>query len=179
MRETNVVWQSPKDWRLEVVTLSRPDGQTEEKGIVRHPGAVALVPLTEKGEVLMLRQYRLALDQTILEIPAGTRGWEEEWRACAQRELREETGFRAGRLVELGDIWLAPGLSDEQMRLFVATELTSDPLPQDFDEQIELASIPLIKLVDMAYDGRLWDAKSVVALLRVKKWLEVQSVGRR
>ena len=65
------------------------------------------------------------------------------------------------------------------MRLFVASELSPDPLPQDFDEQIELARIPLIKLVDMAYDGRLWDAKSVVALLRVKKWLELQSVGRR
>ncbi len=179
MTDKTIIWRSPQGWRLEAIPQIRPDGEAEEKGVVRHPGSVALVPLDEKGEVLMLRQYRVSLDQAILEIPAGTRGWDEEWGVCAQRELREETGFRASRLIPLGKIWPAPGLTDETMHLFVASELTADPLPQDYDEKIEVVRLPLLKLVDMALDGRLEDAKSVVAILRVKKWLEVQSVGRR
>ncbi|MDJ0753869.1 MAG: NUDIX hydrolase [Ardenticatenaceae bacterium] len=175
MTKSKTIWQTTNGWRLETVDLQRPDGQLEQKGIVRHPGAVVLVPLTAAGEVLMLHQYRLALDREIIEVPAGTRGWEEDWLLCAQRELREESGHRADHFIELGDLWPAPGVSDELMKLFLATELTPDPLPQDFDEDISVRPYPLPELVTMALDGRLQDAKSVAAILRAHHHLEASN----
>jgi len=163
-----IAWQGDSWWLL-VHEVQLPDGRTIEKGSVVHPGAVVIVPLRETAagaEVIMLRQYRLALDETILELPAGTRGWQEDWLACAQRELREETGFRADRLHSLGRCWPAPGLSNEIMAIFLATGLQSDPLPQDGDEIIELQPLLLDELVKMALDGQLQDAKSVVGILR-------------
>ena len=114
----------------------------------------------------MLRQVRLSLRQEILELPAGTRGWEEAWPACAQRELREETGYRATALTPLGDCWPAPGYSDELLRIYLAEGLEADPLPGDFDEQITLEAVALAELLVMARDGRLRDAKSVAGILR-------------
>lgn len=159
-------------WRLRVYSLIQPDGAVVEKGSIEHPGAVILVPLNDANEVLMLRQYRRSLDDVIIELPAGTRGWNEEWLACAQRELREETGYRAQTLVELGDVWPAPGYSDEVMRFYLAQNLTPDPLPSDFDEDITLEALPLPELAAMALDGRLQDAKSIIGVLRLQAWLQ-------
>ena len=164
-------WQSIK-WRLDVYDLSKPSGETVETAVVRHPGAVVLVPINSDGQVLMLKQYRLPLDQTILEIPAGTRESKEEaWLECAQRELREETGFRADTFVDLGLYWPLPGTSDEELKLFFATGLTHDPLPQDFDEESEFVPMALDELCEMALDGRMRDMKSCAAVLRVKHHL--------
>ena len=163
------IWQQGDGWRLRLDTLRLPNGRTLQKGAVEHPGSVVLVPLQQAGngsEVLMLRQYRHVLDQTILELPAGTRGWEEEWLACAQRELREETSHRAETFTSLGPVWPAPGISDELMHLYLAEGLTSAPLPGDEDEAIEVITMPLADLVEMAWGGRLQDAKSVVGILR-------------
>lgn len=144
------------------------DGSVHTKGLVEHPGAVVLVPYQD-NLVYMIRQYRLALDQTILELPAGTRGWEEGWLACAQRELREEIGYRAEQFVELGRIWPSPGMSNEVMTIFLATDLSPAPLPADPDEQIEVAPQPLAELVEMVGDGRIQDAKSIIGILRAAK----------
>ena len=154
-------------WRLRVYEAGQGDGSVVEKGFVEHPGAVVLVPQTGAGEVLMLRQFRAALRETILELPAGTRGWQESWLDCAQRELREETGYRAQTFVELGEVWPAPGYSDEVMRFYWARDLSHDPLTADADEQIELQPMALDSLVEMALDGRLRDAKSIVGILRL------------
>lgn len=162
-----VIWQNGDSWRLEVQEVG---GQ--EKATVDHPGAVVLLPLLPDGRVMMLRQYRLALAQTILELPAGTRHWAEEWLLCAQRELQEETGYRAEQFNFLGEIWPLPGSSNELMHLYLAQGLTADPLPADEDEEIELAFYPLGELVEMALDGRLMDAKSVVAILRAAHYLQ-------
>ena len=138
-----------------------------ERGAIRHPGAVVLVPVLSMGddpELLMLRQYRHVLDETIIELPAGTCGWDEEWLLCAQRELREETGYRAETFTKLGQIWPAPGLSDELMMLYLATELTPDPLPADADEQIEVQPFRLSALVQMINDGRIQDAKTMIGV---------------
>lgn len=171
MELKGTVWQNSK-WRLDVYNLQKPDGETVEAGVVRHPGAVILVPMDENGDVLMLRQYRLPLDTIILEIPAGTRESKDEpWVECAQRELREETGYRAAKFEELGLLWPLPGASDEELTLFLATGLVSDPLPQDFDEQIEVVRMNLDELCEMALDGRLQDMKSCIALLRVQRFL--------
>lgn len=168
------LWQQEDSWRLRLDRLQLPNGRIVEKGAIEHPGAVVLVPIRPSAngpEVLMLRQYRHVLDQVILELPAGTRGWEEPWLACAQRELREETEHRAEKFTSLGQIWPAPGLSDELMQLFLAEELTRAPLPGDEDEAIEVTPMPLAELVEMAWNGRLQDAKSVVGILRTAHYL--------
>jgi len=170
---SRTAWQG-RSWRLRVDSLLLPDGSSVEKGIIEHPGSVVLVPLrdTDNGpEVLMLRQYRLALDSHILELPAGTRGWTEDPLACAQRELREETGFRADNFEDLGCCWPAPGLSNETMTIYLATSLQSDPLPQDSDEIIVVQPVLLKELIGMALDGRLHDAKSIIGILRTDQFL--------
>lgn len=163
---STLVWQG-SSWSFWEHELAAPNGRSLLKGSVHHPGAVVLIPLREQGgapEVIMLRQYRLALGQTILELPAGTRGWDEDWLACAQRELREETGYRADSFTLLSEFWPTPGLSDEWMRLYLATGLTPDPLPGDLDEEITLHPIPLAEALAMAEDGRLQDAKSIIGV---------------
>jgi ADP-ribose pyrophosphatase len=171
------LWQQDDSWRLRLDTLQLPNGRSVKKAAVEHPGAVVLVPLwpsVHGPEILMLRQYRHVLNQTILELPAGTRGWNEDWLACAQRELREETGHRAEAFTPLGQIWPAPGISDELMQLYLAQGLSPAPLPGDEDEQIELTPMLLADLVEMAWNGRLQDAKSVVGILRTAYFLENQ-----
>ena len=168
--DARIEWAG-ESWRLRVEEILRPDGSSIEKGYLEHPGAVVIVPLRNEDEVLMVRQYRRTADEMILELPAGTRGWDEDWGACAQRELREETGYRATTLTTLGRVWAAPGYSDEVMALYLATGLRLAPLSADFDEVIELAPMPLSDLVKMAHDGRLLDAKSVVAILRAAAYL--------
>lgn len=173
-RKSRVVWQG-SSWHLWVEEVVLPDGEVLERGFIRHPGAVVLVPLqmaNGRHDVLMLRQYRAAVAETVLELPAGTRGWDEAWLQCAQRELREETGYRAAQFTALGRIWSAPGLSSELMAIYLATDLTPDPLPADADEIIEVQPMPLAEVVTMAQDGRLQDGKSVVAILRTAVYLE-------
>ena len=172
---TRIIWE--KAWRIRVDTVQLPSGRTTERAAVEHPGSVVLVPLQEKDEepyILTLRQYRFTLQQTIVELPAGTRDWDEPWLECAQRELREETGYRAADFIPLGHIWPAPGITDEEMAIFLATGLTADPLPADEDEELIVESILLSELVAMAMDGRLQDAKSVVAILRTAAYLNDQ-----
>lgn len=176
MNETDILWQQDESWRLRLHRTRLSDGTAVSQGVIDHPGSVVLVPIrpsaTQAGalDVLMLRQYRYALSTIILELPAGTRGW-EDWLACAQRELREETGYRAETFNFLGDIWPAPGLSNERMKIYLARSLSPDPLPDDQDEQIELTPIPLPDLIPMAQNGRLQDAKSVVGILRAAVYL--------
>jgi 8-oxo-dGTP pyrophosphatase MutT (NUDIX family) len=182
--DTRIAWEG-SSWRLRVNTLTTSDGVQLQKGHIEHPGAVcwyrwwkrpvstgstnAVSTGSTKGtgspQILMLRQYRLSLDETILELPAGTKGWQEDWLDCAQRELREETGYRAENLRLLGEIWPAPGVSNELMHIYLATGLQPDPLPGDADEEIELQPMALDELVNMAQNGRLRDAKSIIGIL--------------
>jgi ADP-ribose pyrophosphatase len=175
-RNNQIIWQKDGSWRLRVETAVLPDHSTQEHAFIDHPGAVVLVPLQEgpsEPELLMLHQYRRALDETILELPAGTKGWDEDWLICAQRELREETGHRAENFVPLGEVWPAPGLSNELMKIYLATGLQPDPLPQDVDEEITVAALPLSQLVLMARDGRIHDAKSIIGILRTADHLNL------
>jgi ADP-ribose pyrophosphatase len=162
---SRVQWQG-KAWQLRVVDQPLADGKVIEKGVIDHPGSVLIVPL-DGQQVLMISQYRLALDEWILELPAGTREKDEPWLECARRELREETGFQAADWTDLGHVWPAPGLTNELMAVYLAQDLSPAPLPGDEDEEIEVRPMPLEELVTMALDGRLRDAKSVVGLLRV------------
>lgn len=168
------IWQGPS-WRLIAEKVTLPDGSSLEKAKVEHPGSVVLVPIVGSGadlKLLMIRQYRHVLGATILELPAGTREWGEDWLHCAQRELREETGYRAASFTLLGDIWPSPGLSDELMRIYLASDLSLDPLPADVDEQIEPVPMLLSDLVASARTGSLRDGKSIVGILRAAAYLD-------
>lgn len=167
---SRVQWRG-KSWRLRVIDQQLADGTMVQRGVIDHPGSVVVVPLLGE-QVLILRQYRLSLDEWIVELPAGTREEDEPWLACAQRELREETGYQAARWTELGRIWPAPGITNELMTVYLAQELSPGPLAPDADEEIEVQTWPMDELVHMALDGRLRDAKSVVGLLRVEAHLK-------
>jgi ADP-ribose pyrophosphatase len=131
-----------------------------------------MVPMDGEN-VRILRQYRIALKSTILELPAGTKEPEEDWLVCARRELREETGYRADQWTSLGKVWPAPGITNEVMAVYLARELSPAPLPPDADEEIEVVTYPFADLAAMALNGDLQDAKSVVAILRAAAYLGI------
>lgn len=173
---SKLVWQGDS-WSLRVDALQLGDGTIIEKGVLAHPGSVVLVPIrplpNNRHEIFMLKQYRHVLDQTILELPAGSRdSSDEEWLLCAQRELREETGYRAQTFTHLGDIWPAPGFTDEVLRIYLAEQLQPDPLPGDVDEMIEVVPMDLADLLVMAQDGRIQDAKTIVSLQKTAVYLQ-------
>jgi 8-oxo-dGTP pyrophosphatase MutT (NUDIX family) len=152
------------------VRVSGPDGEVHEREIVRHPGAVAVVPLHDDGTVTLVTQYRAALDAEIVEIPAGLRDVEGEPEAdTAGRELAEETGLAAERIEHLVDFHNSPGFSDEVVNVFVATGLHE--VPQDRqgaeEEHMTVQRVPLADAVAMVRDGRITDAKTVIGLLLV------------
>ena len=142
-----------------------PDGHEAERAVVEHPGAVALIVLDEAGRWLLIRQYRHPARRNLLEIPAGTREPGEAPDRTAAREVREETGFSAGRLERLGGAWMAPGFCEEYITFYLATELRADPLPQDHDEYIEAPEwLTLDEVYAAVAAGRIEDAKTMVAL---------------
>jgi ADP-ribose pyrophosphatase len=156
---------------LRVDQIRTAAGVESVREIVEHPGAIALIAVDEAGRVLLVKQYRHAVRAITLEIPAGTLGPGEGPLAAAQRELREETGYRAGQLDRLGGIYTAPGFSTEYIHFYLATQLTPDRLAMDDDEVIDLIRLPLSEAVDLIRDGRIDDGKSVSGLLLAQVWL--------
>ena len=134
----------------------------KKREVVRHPGAVAVVPRTSDGQVVLVRQMREALDREILEVPAGTRDVDgEPPEQTGRREVAEETGYRATSMERIGSIVSAPGYSDEVVELFAAdVEPGGEP-----EEGIEVVLMPFEEAVTAVRDGRITDAKSVAALL--------------
>jgi len=158
-----------------VDTIARSDGSRHQREIVAHPGAVAIVAIDADDRVLLVRQFRTAAGQTLLEIPAGTRdvdettGEVEDPDLTATRELEEETGQRAAEWQRIGAFWPAPGFSTELIHLYVATglsEAADGRLGPDNDEALVLVRVPFDEAVVAAEDGRILDAKSIVGLLR-------------
>jgi ADP-ribose pyrophosphatase len=152
-------------------TVQLPNGNRAEREIVRHPGAVAMVPILPTGEVLLVRQYRTAAQRVLLEIPAGTLEPGEDPRIAAGRELQEETGYKPGKLVRLGAEFTAPGYTTEIIYLFVATELESARLDADDDEFIEVVRLPFDEALRQVIAGEIPDGKTQVALLLTAEML--------
>jgi len=146
-------------------TVRLPNGQSVTREVVKHAGAVAIVPLDEAGNVIFVRQYRLPARQSLLEVPAGTLEPGEEPLACAQRELQEETGYKAATFVPLGGIYTAPGYTSEFIHLFLATGLTESRLAPDEDEFLQVVRLPLSDALKLIRTGEIADGKSVSALL--------------
>ena len=153
-------------------SVELPNGKMAFREVVRHPGGVIILPIDDAGNVYMVRQFRYAYDQAILEIPAGKLEYGEEPLPAAQRELEEEIGAVAGQWTHLGDIWPTPGFCDEVQHLYLARELTVGETHPDEDEFLEQVRMPFGEAVAMAADGRLQDSKSVVALLRAHLLME-------
>lgn len=153
---------------LSVERVVLPNGSTTDVEIVRHSGAVAVVAVDDRNEVLLVRQYRHAIGEWLLEIPAGKLEPGEDPLACVARELEEETGFRPGRIEPLGRIWPTPGFSDERIWLYLASEL--EPGKQDLepDEVLSVVRMPWAEALASARDGRICDGKSISALLRAE-----------
>ncbi len=149
-----------------------PDQHTMHMDIIEHIGAVTILPVNNEGKILFVRQYRHATGQELLELPAGTLNKGEQPKQCAAREIREETGFAAGKMVKLGEFFLAPGYSTEYMVVYLATDLYPDPLPKDKDEFINLEQVPVGQAYDMALNGNLQDGKSLAALLLAQPYLK-------
>jgi ADP-ribose pyrophosphatase len=147
---------------LDEVTL--PSGRRVTLELLRHPGAAAVVPFLDDGRILLLRQYRYAAGGNIWEIPAGKLEAGEAPEVCAARELEEETGFRAGRLVRVGEILTSPGFTDERIHLFCAYELAPGNTAHEPAEVIEVHKILFDQAMDMITGGEIIDAKSIVAL---------------
>ncbi len=141
-----------------------PNGRRTTLDLVEHPGASAIVPFEDDDTVLLIRQYRYAAGGTIWEIPAGKLDGEDP-AVCAARELEEEVGRRAGRLVALASIWTTPGFTDERIHLFAAFDLEEVPHRREADEIIEVVPMPLARALELVYSGELDDAKSALALV--------------
>jgi len=148
-----------------VETVVLPNGASKDREVVRHAGAAAMVPLLDGGDVVLVKQYRYAVDRYLWEIPAGTLEEGESFIACAERELVEEIGYRAGRLELLNDIFPAPGYTDECIRIFLATGLTEDRQNLDDDEVLEAKPIAFGMALEMIYRGDIQDAKTITGLL--------------
>jgi ADP-ribose pyrophosphatase len=159
---------------FEIDRIRDARGMEHTRDLVRHPGAVAIIPLFE-GDVLMVRQYRTPIGRVLLELPAGTLdpapgGGVEEHHSAAIRELGEETGYAAATWRLLGSFYTAPGFATELMHLYLATNLSpiADYAGPMEDERLELRRVPWREAVTMAERGEIDDAKSICGLF----WLD-------
>lgn len=149
--------------RFRVVRIF-PEGLPPRE-VVRHPGAVTILPLLEDGRICLIQNYRASVDRTLIELPAGTLEPNELPQQTAARELTEETGFVAGNLQSLHEYYLSPGVLDEWMHVFVATELSLDKPNREPDERIENLVVSIDEALAMVRDQRIQDAKTIASLL--------------
>ncbi len=155
--------------------LKTPDGRETKYEIVEHGGSVIIIPIDQDENLLFVRQYRHAAGMDLLELPAGTRDGNEPHEVCAAREIREETGMAAGKLERIGDFYLAPGYSTEFMAVFLATNLSHNPLEADADEFLQVEKFSIKRAIEMAEKGDMPDAKTLAALFMARKHLQKYS----
>ena len=148
------------------VEIEDAAGRVHPRDVIRHPGGVGVLPVID-GDVVFVKQYRVALDRPVVEIPAGKLEWDENPAHAAARELAEELGLD-GRLEAMGTLAVSPGYTDEIIHLYVATDLTDVArTPHGAEEEAaEIVRVPANEALDMVADGRITDAKTQIALLR-------------
>ncbi|MEX0683976.1 MAG: NUDIX hydrolase [Dehalococcoidia bacterium] len=154
---------------LRIDTVELPDGRQAAREIVEHDPVAVIVPVHDNGDVVLVRQFRLAIGRVMLEVPAGVLDPGEDIEAAAQRELQEETGLRARTMTPLGGVYASPGFLTEYMHLFLAEGLEDAPLEPDEDEDIVVRRMPLSQALALIDSGGIVDAKSVCGLLLVAR----------
>ena len=164
MKEPKPLFEGTR-FRVERVIQVTPDGAEHVREVVRHPGAVTILPLLDDGRVCFVQNFRVAVDRALVELPAGTLEPGEDPALTAERELAEETGYRAEQIRLLATFCMSPGILDEQMHLFLATGLRAGPMALEPGEDIRPLVITWKEALAMARDGRIEDAKTLVGLL--------------
>jgi len=154
--------------REDTVRLS--NGVISKREIVEHPGAVCVIAITNKNELVLIRQFRRSANRVLLEIPAGLVHKGESWRAGALRELAEETGYKAKKIRELFWGYSSPGYSTEIIRFFLATGLKKTEQNTDEDEMIDVLLVPLKKSAELIKKGRVRDNKTIAGILAANLW---------
>lgn len=155
---------------LKKETVELPNGKLASREVVEHPGGVAIVAVDDEQQVLMVRQYRRPFDDLVLELPAGKLDPGEDHRACGIRELEEETGTKAKEFIYLGYAFPSPGFCQERIHIYLATGLYAGQVHPDEDEFLEVERYPLATLVDMAMNNELYDAKTVIGILKAQEY---------
>lgn len=149
--------------------IASPSGRVKTRDIIRHPGACVIVPLLDDGRVCLIRNWRVAVNQTLIELPAGTLEPPEPPGVTAERELIEETGYRAKKIEFLHSFFLSPGILDERMHLYLATGLTAGETAREEGEEMENWLVPWDEAVALVSRGEIQDAKTIVGLMWVDR----------
>lgn len=161
---------------LNLDTVRFPDGSSGVLEMVRHPGAAAVLPFLDAPDaadprIILIRQYRWAAEDELWEVPAGRLDPGEAPEACAARELAEETGWRAARIIPLAPLWTTPGFTDEKIHLFAATGLVPGEHKREADEFLEVHELRWSRVMEMATAGEIRDSKTLAALFLAERKL--------
>lgn len=149
---------------LKIDTVQMPDGRQTTREIVVHSDCIAVVAVDENDNIILVKQFRKAVDKDLLEIPAGGIDPGEDIETAVQREMQEETGYLPQKLMTLGGFYLAPGYSSEYLYLYLATDLIPSRLTAEDTEGIELVRIPVNEIPELLSSGKIEDAKSIAGL---------------
>jgi ADP-ribose pyrophosphatase len=151
---------------LQVDEVELPNGRTSKREIIKHPGAVAILPITDDGKIVMVEQYRKALERTLVEIPAGKLEKGENPEECAKRELEEETGYVCANLNWLISFYTSPGFADEIVHLYVATGLSKkeEAAQLDEDEFVNVLELTTSEAAEYILEKKIYDAKTAYAV---------------
>lgn len=159
----------------EKIKIELPDGKQRYYDMVRHGPAVVIVPVTEDGKILFVRQYRLGAEKELLELPAGMINYGEDPDPAAARELREETGLEASEMIRLGGFYASAGYCSEYLNIYLARDLKWNPLPQDDDEFISNISMSVEEAYTLVENGGMEDSKTIAALMMAQKYIRKNS----
>ena len=158
---------------LRMETIQAENGETYQREVIRHGGAVALVPLDPDDTLILVRQFRAGADGPMLEIPAGTLDPGEDRLDCARRELQEEIGYYPGKLTPIGQLRVAASYTSEVITVYLAEDLRPSRLPGDEDENITIVRMPFDEALRMAYSNEIDDSKTLIALM----WMAHRRAG--
>jgi len=170
VNKSEIIYQG-KVFKLLRENVTLDNGVTTDLDLIDHPGASAMVALSNESNILLLKQYRHAMGDFIWEIPAGTLDQDEAPLDCAKRELIEETGFAAHAWEKLGEITPVPGYSNERIHVFLASHLERATQNLDKDEVLRVHEVPLTDAMGMIHDGSIQDGKTISGLFMATHWL--------
>lgn len=160
---------------VKVDDIRLPDGNIAQRELIRHIGAVCVIPVTSDNKVILENQYRYAISQVVQEIPAGKLDFAAEDRlSAAQRELREETGYTADEWIDMGLYYPAPAYSDEKITMYLARGLHKGETDLDEDEFLEVIEVPIEEVIDDIVSGKITDGKTQVAVLKAARILGIK-----